>query len=562
LPNYVIRLLAALLLACSVPSGAQDSASEQQLYEQERWSELAQRLAGLSNRSADQEYKYGMALAQLQRWDRARDAFTRGSALKPRDKRFPIELAGVAFKQKNNSRAIAYLRRALRLDPRDDYANDFLASLYFLQNNLEAALKYWNRLNPPRPQIGKLRTEPPLHLRPAIVDHALAFSAASTLMLDQLRVTNARLANLDVLPTRRTDLLARSENRFDSVLRARELNGFGENKFEALLRTFSGIPFQEVTPEYYNLAGAATNITTLIRWDPDKRRYSAKLSGLLGRDPLWHYSLTGDLRNENWDIRNGFTGPAPILTSFNLRREVLAAEISRLVGWRWKGSLAAELSRRDLRNVAAGTILTSELLGHGYQLKQTAQINYEILRIPEYRFQVSSFALTQAARLFSRPEQSFFKLQASLEAKWFPRPRGDDFETSWCARAGRSFGSVPFDELFMLGLERDNDPELWMRAHIGTRSGRKGSAPLGGDYLIAKWETDKNLYSNGFLTLKLAPFLDTGKINDSDHALGSHKWLFDTGAEAKLRLLGIGVAFVYGKDLRTGNNAFYVTLAR
>jgi hypothetical protein len=62
-------------------------------------------------------------------------------------------------------------------------------------------------------------------------------------------------------------------------------------------------------------------------------------------------------------------------------------------------------------------------------------------------------------------------------------------------RAGKTFGQLPFDELLMLGLERDND--LPMRAHIGTRDGLKGSAPMGRDYFLSNWEMDKNLYGNG-----------------------------------------------------------------
>jgi hypothetical protein len=29
--------------------------------------------------------------------------------------------------------------------------------------------------------------------------------------------------------------------------------------------------------------------------------------------------------------------------------------------------------------------------------------------------------------------------------------------------------------------------------------------------------------------------------------------------QAKFRVLGVGVTFIYGKDLRSGHNAFYVT---
>ena len=107
----------------------------------------------------------------------------------------------------------------------------------------------------------------------------------------------------------------------------------------------------------------------------------------------------------------------------------------------------------------------------------------------------------------------------------------------------------------MLGVERDND--LWMRAHMGNRDGEKGSAPLGGNYFLSNWETDKNVFANGYFTARLGPTLDIGKSWDPSAALGSHKWLFDAGVEAKLRILGVGVVLTYGKDLRSGNNAFF-----
>src|SRR5215472_2316828 len=54
------------------------------------------------------------------------------------------------------------LRIALRLDRTDIYANNFLATIYFLEGNLEAALKYWNRAGKPR--IEEVRTSPNLHV--------------------------------------------------------------------------------------------------------------------------------------------------------------------------------------------------------------------------------------------------------------------------------------------------------------------------------------------------------------------------------------------------------------
>ena len=110
----------------------------------------------------------------------------------------------------------------------------------------------------------------------------------------------------------------------------------------------------------------------------------------------------------------------------------------------------------------------------------------------------------------------------------------------------------------MLGLERDN--ALPMHAHIGTRDGRKGSAPLGRNYFLHSLETDKNIYSNELIALKLGPLLDIGKITDPGTALGSHDWLFDAGAQMKLRVFSTTVAVSYGRDLHTGHNAFYTML--
>jgi hypothetical protein len=543
---------------CCALSYAQSSptAEAKQLFERERWSELTQLLENVPRASADLNYYYGVALAHLERWDDARNALLAGEQLAPRDSRFPIELAGVAFKQKNAGETRRYLRRALLFDPKDAYANEFLATTYFLEGNLEAALKYWNRAG--KPEIAEVRSAPALRIRPALLDHAFAFAPASALTLDQLLTSEARVRGLEVFPSYRFELSARTDGKFDAIFRAWERNGFGNTKAEALMRVFGGVFFQEITPEYYNLRGSGTNIVSRARWDPDKRRASAWLTGPLGGDPKWRYRLGADVRNENWTVQTSFTGPSTVLGALNQRRESVGAEISRLVGARWSWATGFEVSHRDFRNVLAGVAITPQLLAQGYQIKQITQLKYELWRSPERRLTISSGASSQAGRLWAQPGQLFEKLQGLLEVHWLPQSRGDDYEIQWRIRGGKTFGQIPFDELFMLGLERDND--LLLRAHIGTRHGQKGSAPLGGDYFLSNWEGDKHVYSNGILQVKVGPLLDIGKINDPSSGLGSQKWLFDTGVQAKMRVLGVGVALVYGKDLRSGNNAYYATV--
>jgi hypothetical protein len=284
----------------------------------------------------------------------------------------------------------------------------------------------------------------------------------------------------------------------------------------------------------------------------------AQLSGPFEHSAKFRWDLGADLRNENWDVRNGFTGPAPVLASFNMRHEAATFDLASHATDPFAWAAGAELSHRDFRGVVPGTVLSSQMVSTGYQLKQQAQTSSTLWRVPERRFTLIAGAASDAARLWSRSPLAFEKLTGSLGWRWFPQSQGDDYESSQQLRVGKTFGQVPFDELFILGLERDNN--LPLRAHIGTRDGRKGSAPLGRNYLLENWEINKNVYGNGIVKLQLGPLFDIGKISDPQTQLGSHQWLFDTGAQAKLRVFGAGLVFSYGKYLRTGNNAFYLSL--
>jgi tetratricopeptide (TPR) repeat protein len=565
----IIRALAALcfLLTASFLLHSQSSDSPihphssekiRQLFLEERWADVVREMQAISVHDADLNYYEGSSFAHLERWDDAQRALCSGWRLAPRDKRFPIELAGVAFKKKQLPAAAKWLRRGLRLDPTDSYANDFLGTVYFLEGNLEAALKYWNRIG--KPLIQTVQPDASLRIRPALLDHALAFSPASQLQREQLLTSVARVEGLGVYAAPRVQLAARPDGKFDVVLNLQERNGLGGNLWQTLLSTFSGIAYQTIYPAYFNIGGSATNIASLVRWDAQKERLGISLSGPLHQNPKWRYSVSVDLRKENWDIRDSFTGSAPMRGALNLRREASSAEIDSINSGRWGWTAGLEFSHRDYRSVLPGSALTSSLLLAGNQLKQLTGIHYDLLRVPEHRLTIITSATSQVGRIWSQPAHLFAKVQGSAAGRWFPNPASDDYETHLQVRGGGIAGDVPFDELYMLGMERDND--LWMRGHIGTHDGRKGSAPLGERYLLVNSEIDKTLYSNGLMTLKVSPFFDTGKMTDPGGNLGSNNWLWDAGVQAKVRVLGVGVAFIYGKDLRTGNNAFYFTTVR
>ncbi len=541
---------------CSAQAESSIVSRAKDLSAQEKWRDVVELAEKQSSRTPELEYLYGMALARLGRWQESGAAFKRGGRLAPGDSRFPRELAGVEFKQKNYEEAGTQLRRALDIDPGDVYANEFLGTVYFLQRNIEAALKYWNRVR--KPEIATFIPEPPPKTDAALLDRAFAFSPASVMTLDQFLSSNERVRNLGMFSSFSVNLVPRDDSKFDVLFRNDERNGFGNSTLEILLMMLRGLPAEEVNPEYFNWRHRGTNFEGFYRWDGQKRRWAGSISGLLRGDPKRRYWSGFDIRNENWDLRTAFRGPADQLGSFNLHRQAFGANLFSAESGRWNWTAGAEWSHRDFRGVTPGPAITPKLLAKGSQLKEITKLSIDVWRFPERRMEVKAAISAEAGRLWSTPGESFLKTQGMAAFHWFAKAEGDDYEFRERILVGRTIGDVPLDELFILGVLGDNTLE--MRGHVTTRQGRKGSGPMGRNYFVSNLDFDKTLFSKWGFTAKIGPLLDIGKISDPNAALGSHQWLYDVGVKVRGSLFGMGAVFIYGKDLRTGNNAFTVGL--
>ena len=553
-----IAVLLLVLCAQALPAQAPGASAEEQARQwaaQQMWQQIVDLVRGLPKPSADLDFYYGTALARLGKVEEARRALLAGSRLSPKDARFSVELGGIAFRQRHFVRAAAYLRQGLKLAPHDAYAENFLGTVYFLQGNLKAALKYWNRDD--KPHVVRVVERPAPDVDPQLLDSALTFSPESTLRLPDLMTSEARVGALGVFPNYEFNLQIRPDGKFDVIFYNEAQQTWGKKKWLTLALMLRGLPAETVYPEYYNIHHKAINFTSLYRWDAQKRRITANLSSPFDRAKR-NFNVGLDLRDENWRIVDSFTGPAPLRGALNLRREAVSANFLSIVNGRWQWSAGGEISHRDFRDVDPGVALTPELLLKGYQLKQTSSLDAEIWQMPEHRMDLRGGGAAALGRLWSQPPHSFAKLQAWEKFHWFPEPAGDDYEMQQQIHAGKTFGDLPFDELFALGI--GGDTNLMMRGHVATRNGRKGSAPLGRNFFLSNWEVDKNVYHYGPATIKVGPFFDTGTITDPDPGLGSRKWLWDTGLQLKARMLGAEVIVSLGKDLRSGNNAVYVTL--
>jgi Tetratricopeptide repeat len=560
-----LAIFLTLVFAWPAPGAGQGSvvSTAKRLYQQKRWEALVKKFPDSPTFSADIEYYRGMALARLKRWSEARQAFEEGRRKDPRDERFPLGLAGICFKQKRFGEAKADLRRALRLAPNDAYAKEFLATIFFLEHNLDAALEYWNQIG--KPQIRNVKVDPRLKVDPGLLSRTFAFSPASVLRLNDLRTTRARLNQLGIFPEYRFSLAPAGSDgepdAFDLQLNVVERSGWTGGEWQNLLASLRGLPYETVYPEAYNLGDSAINLTSIFRWDDQKRRAFVDFSSPLRGNPAWRYRIFVDARNESWDLSRTFHGTGAPLSDLNMRTAKAGGEIRSVVSGRWDWRMGGDFGWRDFGNFGAPDQAADPAFAGGDSVELRLGTDYLLMDRPERRFRLESSISSQLGKIFGHSPGRFYRLEGALTGIWFPLAQGDDYRISEQVHVGVAGGALPLDELFMLGLERDND--LPLRAHIGTFDGRKGNAPLGRRYFLSNWEIDKNIYSNGWFNVKLAPFLDTGKITDGAGPFGDRRWLWDTGAEAKVRVLGgVTVVLTYGKDLLSGRNTFYSSVFR
>ena len=107
--NRTLIVLALLLLLCSPAfpqanaSGANNTVEVKKLYDARRWGDVVRLVPESSSEAADLELYRGLALAQLQQYQKAERTFQAGHAGHPCDGRFLVEMAGLAYREKRFS---------------------------------------------------------------------------------------------------------------------------------------------------------------------------------------------------------------------------------------------------------------------------------------------------------------------------------------------------------------------------------------------------------------------------------------------------------------------------
>lgn len=495
---------------------------------------LAVLLAGATVASdVETFYRQGIAFSQNAKWKEAHEAFSLGAKADPADVRFPLELAGVAYKTGDRSAAKHHLHRALRLSPNEAYASEVLASLYLLEGNVAAAVPVWNRIGQPR-----IRRTVVTGGRTAIAERAIEVNPGDILKTDAFDRTTANFNRLGI--ESHPSLVPLSDGRWDFKEALAPAVDPRTGWPAILIGAAAVLPYQAVRVGFDLPWKSLMRFDSFLRWDPDKRLVAGSMSGMVQGNPHLVYRAEGEVRNEIWNL--AWSGSTPLFKmSRSGGRIQFVSGIGSRIDWT-NGFSAAQL---DIVNgpYASGTEVAGE-----------SGIVWRAWENDSRRVALRIDGKAEFGRLLSLPDP-FTRLQAGT---WIgSREQGRTPQLTFYGRAGWSDGQAPFDRLYMLGMERDND--LWLRGHLGTDSiGRKGNSPLGNNFVLAQMDATKTLYKREFFAWRLGPFFDAGNAGGS---LGSRGWLYDTGLETRLRLMdAVEFVGVGGYDLRAGGLVFYTAV--
>ena len=480
----------------------------------------------------------------------------------PRDPRFPVELAGIAFLQRDLLAAKRWLHRARRLGSSDPYVDEFLGTLYLLEGNVEAALLFWNRLSRPVLVDDQIATGLESVVNPGLASDAAHFRSGAVFGREDFLRTQRVTTLLGICGSSRIDLVAQETERYRAALRCVERPGFGGSKIASLLMLGRGLAYQAVHIRIPNIGRRAWQWNSMLRWDSKKRRVFVETAMPIAGKASWRLRLFADARHEYWQALDSEN--RALRQDFLHRRAEAGVAVGAVLGSRttWENSLS--LANRSFPIVSPTGAANDRLFG-GSSLRYGHSIESDVFRNPVKRVFVTLSGDASLERYFAR-DTNVIRGRASLRGVWLPARDSDDGRTTLRVSTGALHGEVPLTDLYTAGLERDSlerdtlEPSatLPLRAHIGTKDGRKGGALYGDRYFSANLDVEKTLLQAGVLRFSLAPFLDAAWVRDPAGIYGARKTQFDAGIQfIAATASGTEIRLTYGWNLRTHRPAFY-----
>ncbi len=241
-----------------------------------------------------------------------------------------------------------------------------------------------------------------------------------------------------------------------------------------------------------------------------------------------------------------------------MRSESLGGAFDHALNAKLQWSVGIAATHQDFFNASPGT-----LFANAWTAEIRNRFDYVLWQWPERRIRADSWFSLDAGHVFSDSPSRLLKSTAAIDTTWTPQSKGDKYRVQWQISGGAAVGNLPVNQLFELGMERDNPAEFWFRGIAGTFAGRKGSAPLVKQFALMQTDVDRRIFELPLIRLDAGPFFDTTVLGKSALDRIHSGPMAASGLEAQVKTFGnIKFRFVYGRDFQTGRGVFYSAVSR
>jgi tetratricopeptide (TPR) repeat protein len=507
--------------------------------------------AELASRPSADVYVYlGIAYGRMKEYQKAEETLRLGARLYPDDPRFHNELANLFLENNDVDSAKSELRRALSVDPDNNYASDLLATIDMSQGDVQSALRAWNKTG--RPIVDDILHNYYLTFGSWVVRDAIAFRPAGVLRYDAWKTTEARLfatgsftnVGLEIEPTPIPD-------QYNAVVRTTarttSLTSLGIGLIKGVFNKTSYL-------DLWNIGNTGINFGGNYRWDTDRRRLEGGFRIPVPFPGLLHLELGNTWRSERWDLSPAIRSEYLPEARFDYKANILRLHVKQIPHYRVEIGAGMEYRNRAAKGDLPQLLTNSANVG-----RFSVDTN---LRLVDGRYQNRLRLEGFLSRESILGDTNFTGGTAQLNNR-YTISKDTRTYVDWTIKAGTTRGTLPVEDYFVLGLE--SHPQNPLRGHRVADHGRYGKGPMGTDFVLANFDVERHLktiplfnaINIPFITVKWELFFDAAKTFDRHRIFQQGKLLLDTGGGLRFETPTNSFNIVYGRSLRDGTGVFY-----
>jgi len=458
-----------------------------------------------------------VALAQRGDKDGARRLLTEATVACADDAAPWRELAGLDVMDKRWADAAMRARRAVALDPRDDYAWRLLATSEYLQQDDLAALAAWNRVGEPRVDLVDIRGL--THTRYRVVSDAIAVEPRAMLTPGALRLAQKRVRDIPAIAAARVSFhpLERGDAQIDATIVERERAPLSYPSWIGI--GVGALANREILGSLTNVSGGGDAVDVSWRWWQHRPRAAASYTAP-GPGGVWRLEVSRETQ------------------TFGVAR---VEETRSRIG----GEISNWLTERV--RIAGGAAL-DRWQGLGRTAALTARMEYWPV--------VDRVAIEGGLGGWQGADTRFGSASSRIRA----RSRASNAGTVIIGVAGAQFASTSAPSFIWPGADTGHARDVLLRAHPLLDDGVIEGGVFGRRIAFGSVEAQRWLPPvwHGLLRIAPAVFLDTARASRG-LATTDERMQYDLGAGLRLAIPGSGVLRVdLAHGLRDGRTALSV----